>query len=173
MSWSCPNCLFDNNDDSIIKCVCGYEISSIDIQKELSEIVTQQYPLEPGILKEFPASQHNNEHKRRWFSSDYFDIFLWQDNKNSIVKFQLCYDIAHKERALTWTHGMGFCHNSIDCGEKYPTKNHSPILLEDGLFPASEVLEKFTANSHYLEEQVRAFIIEKLSTYHRQNTLSA
>jgi len=54
---------------------------------------------------------------------------------------------------LTWTQGSGFDHNLIDDGESSPLKNLSPILLTDGLFPASEVLKIFVADSEVIEQQ--------------------
>jgi len=35
MSWLCPNCLNDQNDDSTIKCICGYDGTTPVIQNEL------------------------------------------------------------------------------------------------------------------------------------------
>ncbi len=44
MSWLCPNCLNDQNDDSTIKCICGYDETSPAIQNELlnSSIIPQE-----------------------------------------------------------------------------------------------------------------------------------
>jgi hypothetical protein len=117
------------------------------------------------MLKEYPANQHKGEPRRRWFTNNYFDLIVWQDNISEIIKFQLCYDKSGKERALTWTQGRGFDHNLIDDGESSPLKNLSPILLADGLFQASEVLKRFVADSEVIEQQIRAFIIDTLRTY--------
>jgi len=117
------------------------------------------------MLKEYPTRQHKGDPKRRWFSNNYFDLIVWQDDISEIIKFQLCYDKSGKERALTWTQGSGFDHNLIDDGEGSPLKNLSPILLADGLFPASEILNIFVADSEVIEQQIRSFIIDKLSTY--------
>src|SRR6185369_2776466 len=32
------------------------------------------------MLKEYPASQNEEEPGRRWFSDDYFDIIVWLDH---------------------------------------------------------------------------------------------
>ena len=117
------------------------------------------------MLKEYSTQQHQGEQKRRWFTNNYFDLIVWQDNQSEITKFQLCYDKTRKERALTWTKGRGFDHNLIDDGEDSPLKNQSPILLADGLFPAREVLEIFITDSEVIEQQIRSFIIEKLRNY--------
>ncbi len=115
------------------------------------------------MLKEYPTRQHKGELKRRWFSSIYFDLIIWQNDLSEITKFQLCYDKLGKERALTWTEGRDFDHNFIDDGEATPLRNESPVLLADGLFPAKEVLNKFITDSGVIEQQIRSFIIEKLN----------
>jgi hypothetical protein len=28
MPWVCPSCGFDGNDDSIVRCICGYELTA-------------------------------------------------------------------------------------------------------------------------------------------------
>lgn len=118
------------------------------------------------MLKEYDTFQHPGEMKRRWFSDDYFDVIVWQDNACAITEFQLCYDKNGKERAVTWTRGGGFRHNRIDTGESSPLKNQSPILLADGLFPASEVLGIFIVNSGEIEPYIRSFIADRLKDYY-------
>jgi hypothetical protein len=117
------------------------------------------------MLKEYPTQQHRGEQNRRWFSNPYFDLIVWQNSLSEITKFQLCYDKSGKERAVTWTQGKGFDHNLIDEGEETPFKNQSPILLKDGQFHASEVLEIFIADSELIDQQIRSFVIDKLSSY--------
>lgn len=117
------------------------------------------------MLKEYPVRQHQGELKRRCFSDDFFDIYVWVDNHSTISKFQLCYNKKRNEHALTWTKENGFQHYSIDDGEASPTKNQTPIFASDGLFPANEVFEKFVVNSEGIDQKVRSFLIEKLSSY--------
>jgi len=117
-------------------------------------------------LREYPVYQHKGEPRRRWFTDDFFDIFVWFHNDDStITGFQLCYDKQAKERALTWIRGRGFRHDLIDDGETTPTKNRAPILVRDEEFPASEVLVLFITSSGGIEERIRALIIEKLCLY--------
>ena len=58
--------------------------------------------------------------KRRWFESDYFDLFIWQDPSGDFVRFQLCYDVELHERALVWNTAEGFYHDGVDHGEGRP-----------------------------------------------------
>ena len=119
------------------------------------------------MLKEYPTQQHKGDFKRRWFSSSYFDLIIWQNDLSEITRFQLCYDKQGQERALTWTEGRDFDHNYIDDGETTPLRNETPVLLADGLFPAMVVLDKFIADSGVIEQQIRSFIIEKLNSAQR------
>lgn len=116
-------------------------------------------------LREYPVYQHKGEPRRRWFTDDFFDIFVWFHKDTTITGFQLCYDKQVKERALTWVRGRGFRHDLIDDGEATPTKNRSPILVRDGEFPASEVLVLFITSSGGIEDPIRSLIIEKLCRY--------
>jgi hypothetical protein len=114
------------------------------------------------MLKEYPATQHKGEPKKRWFADDYFEIIIWLDNDSAISGFQLCYDKKKNERALTWTKQNGFRHDWVDGGETSPTKNRSPILTEDGAFQVAPVLQQFILRSKNMEGPLRSFIIEKL-----------
>jgi hypothetical protein len=117
------------------------------------------------MLKEYPATQHKGEPNKRWFADDYFDIIIWLDNDSAVSGFQLCYNKKNNERALTWTKAHGFRHDLINGGETSPTKNQTPILMGDGVFPAGKVLEMFIVRSIHMEESFRSFIIEKLRNY--------
>ena len=75
------------------------------------------------MLKEYlQVRQIEGESKRRWFSDDYFDLIVWFDEQDEITGFQLCYDIHHVQRAVTWQKDSGFSHHKIDDGENRPGK---------------------------------------------------
>ena len=47
-------------------------------------------PAERGPLREIRIVQQDDPSlRRRWFESDYFDLFIWQDLSGTFVKFQL------------------------------------------------------------------------------------
>lgn len=117
------------------------------------------------MLKEYPASQHEGEPRRRWFADDYFDIIVWLDQNETLLGFQLCYDKKRNEHSLTWTRSGGFQHDLIDDREESPAKKESPILIADGPFPADKVMERFITDSEGIEQEIRSFIIEKLSAF--------
>ena len=49
--------------------------------------------------------------QRRWFHDEYFDLFVWQDEAGSVVRFELCYGAGASERALVWLGGERFFHD--------------------------------------------------------------
>ena len=51
---------------------------------------------------------------RRWFQSDYFDLFTFQDDTGAFTGFQLCYDVERNERAFSWSAANGFFHDGVD-----------------------------------------------------------
>lgn len=117
------------------------------------------------MLKEVPQKGRVGDDQRRWFSDEYFDLIVWLDNQQNITGFQLCYDIRRCERVLTWTNEYGFRHERVDAGESNPMKNHTPILVVGGAFPADAVLESFTLKSSEIDEEIRAFVINMLQRY--------
>lgn len=98
-----------------------------------------------STLREIPlARQHPGEPKRRWFTSSGIDLFVWVDDGGTPTGFQLCYDKASREHALSWTAERGFSSMAVDGGESRPGRyKGSPILVIDGAFDARRILEKF------------------------------
>jgi hypothetical protein len=39
MAWKCPSCGFDQNEDSVVRCVCGYELPPVEYQNQNYERV--------------------------------------------------------------------------------------------------------------------------------------
>jgi hypothetical protein len=116
------------------------------------------------MLKEYQAKNHKGEPRRRWFSNEYFDVYVWQERESAVTKFELCYDKKGRERALAWAEGVGFCHYLIDSGEISPVKNRAPILVADTeIIPIEELLERFTRESSQIQQEIRSFIIEKIT----------
>ncbi len=53
------------------------------------------------------VKQQPGENFCRWFSDEYFDLYVWTDPSGTITGFQLCYDKPGKERAFTWFSDSG------------------------------------------------------------------
>jgi hypothetical protein len=109
--------------------------------------------------------QIKGEPRRRWFTDEHLDLVIW-DEEREIVGFQLCYDKAHGERAVTWKTESGFSHNAVDDGEDRAGRyKGSPILLADGVFDAERVAAIFLGHSGVLDAKSSDFIYLKLLEY--------
>ncbi|MFC1668833.1 hypothetical protein ACFL20_00450 [Spirochaetota bacterium] len=114
------------------------------------------------------AKQVPGEGFRRWFSDDYFELIVWFENdKETITGFQLCYDIYRKERALTWRKDKGYLHNKIDDGEETPLAHkRTPILVKDGLFDKDGIGKKFMESSKNIDDDIIDLVYSKIVEYY-------
>ena len=111
--------------------------------------------------------------KRRWFESDYFDLFVWQDPDGALVGFQLCYDVELNERALVWNRAEGFYHDGVDHGEGGAGgPGQAPIMVRDGKFDSGTVVPRFEREAARMPAEVRDFVLAKMRDHlielHRQ-----
>ena len=117
------------------------------------------------MLKEFRnAKQHKGEPFRRLFSDDYFDLYVWLDQKENILGVQLCYDYQNDGRALTYIDGK-YSHNAIDDGEASPLRNLSPILVADGVFPKEMISGRFEIESKKLPVDIAAYVKKAIEQF--------
>jgi hypothetical protein len=119
------------------------------------------------------VEQNDPTLKRRWFESDYFDLFIWQDPSGDFVRLQLCYDVELNERALVWNRAEGFYHDGVDHGdEPGGTLGQAPILVRDGKFDSGTVVPRFESEAVQIPGDVRDFVIAKMREHlielHRQ-----
>ncbi|HEY6240857.1 MAG TPA: hypothetical protein VIW78_08460 [Burkholderiales bacterium] len=123
---------------------------------------------ERSLLREvLIVEQKDPGFKRRWFESDYFDLFIWQNGDGDFVRFQLCYDVELNERALVWSVSEGFYHDGVDTGGI-----QAPILVRDGKFDSGTVVPLFEQESVQMPADVRDFALTKMREHlielHRQ-----
>ncbi|OHD60963.1 MAG: hypothetical protein A2014_03075 [Spirochaetes bacterium GWF1_49_6] len=113
-------------------------------------------------VRQIPGEGH-----RRWFTDEYFDLYVWYDKEhdNDPVGFQLCYGKIETDHALTWKLKSGFSHDGVDTGENSAAANRSPVLVADGLFPKTATLREFDERSHDIDKHVKKFVHKKLSDY--------
>lgn len=109
--------------------------------------------------------QQPEELRKRWFTDEYYDLFVWYGEDGEISSFQLSYDKGRNERALTWTRKGGFRHTGVDSGEDSPIDSMSPILVADGLFDSAAEAERFHAESGEIDPQVSRFVYSRLLRY--------
>ena len=117
------------------------------------------------MLREFKARQLPDDYRRRWFSDEYFDLYVWYEADGSIHGFQLAYDKFGNEHALTWTSARGFRHSVIDSGESTPFSHLTPILTAGGDFPADRVVHELCERASQLEDDVRELVIRKIREF--------
>ena len=124
------------------------------------------------------AKQAENGPKRRWYQSDYFDLFLFYYRHGEradaradreFVAIQLCYDIRRNQRSLEWKKESGFSHHRVSKGgDTMSDHGSSASLLEQGGdFDAQAVIGRFMRESEGLPPLVRKLVMEKLAEYAR------
>lgn len=115
------------------------------------------------MLKELSVSQNEEGVFRRWFQDDYFHLIIWYEaDTGGIRGFQLCYDVSKEERSLTWLSGKGFLHNAVDEGSRPMRHPSSPLLVEDGAFPAQSVIERFIEARGSIDGNIARLVVEKI-----------
>jgi hypothetical protein len=103
---------------------------------------------------------------KRWFSDEFFDLFVWYDDKHVIVSFQLCYNKPRDEHSLTWRIPSSYYHQRVDDGESHPGKNKStPILLPDGAVDSRALSTRFKMESEHIDKEVSSFVEGKLEEF--------
>lgn len=110
-----------------------------------------------------------DEPRRRWFHSADMDLIVWfaegDVGEGSVpIAFQLCYDKARAEKALSWKPERGFVHLLVDDGESAHGKyKATPLLMPDGACELGVLGQRFNAAGKGLPAAIRAFITTKLS----------
>jgi len=101
--------------------------------------------------------------RRRWFSDRKLDLYVWYDDGDNIVQFQICYDKGPDEQALSWQADSGLSNRSVDDGESGVFRmKSSPILTVDSAFNASAVCELFVESGQKLEHDLYEFVLARL-----------
>jgi hypothetical protein len=109
--------------------------------------------------------QDNPSLRRRWFQSDYFDLFTWQDAGGYFNCFQLCYDVELNERALVWSKEYGFYHDGVEHEDRGLSRPASALLVENGRFDSGTVAPRFAAESAQIAPEVREWVVSKIREY--------
>jgi hypothetical protein len=106
---------------------------------------------------------------RRWFHSDYFDLFVWQAPDGEVLSFQLCYGIDTSERALVWRREIGFFYDGVDLGDAKPERASAAQSEGDGNgpFPATAVAARFAREAEGVPNEIRNFVITRIREFGR------
>ncbi|MBW1807423.1 MAG: hypothetical protein JRJ19_07215 [Deltaproteobacteria bacterium] len=103
---------------------------------------------------------------QRWFTDDYFDLFVWFDDADEIIQFQLAYKKnTADEKTLIWKAESGYDHFGIDDGENAGRIKAAPILVADGIFDCRKVADRFSERSGSIDQGVATFVEQKLLAY--------
>lgn len=104
--------------------------------------------------------------RRRWFRDPEiqggWDLIIWYDDAARIRGFQLCYERAGQEHALTWRQGARLTHQRVDNGEGVPMHDMTPILVPGNLPAPSDILDTFVARAAKLDHDIVATVTREL-----------
>jgi hypothetical protein len=121
------------------------------------------------MLREIPGTrQIRGEPRRRWFSSEFMDLYVWYDTAGDPLGFQLCYGKPSAERAFTWFRPGNFSHMRVDKGGREGADGGgkgTPLLVLDGLFEAPAVAREFERECRDLPAELVALVAAKIDEY--------
>ena len=118
------------------------------------------------MLREIPETrQIRGEPRRRWFNSDAMDLYVWYDNEDAPLGFQLCYGKPNAERALTWFRPASYSHMRVDHGGPFGGRGQTPLLVADGLFDPATVSTQFARLAAELPEDVRGLVATRIDAF--------
>jgi hypothetical protein len=97
--------------------------------------------------------------RRRWFSSPYFDLFLFLDAAGGrVTGFHLCYDREGDEHAIVWDGGKAVAHYRVDSCEAGHISSLTPILVEARAEVNRDVLERFERESRAVDREIATVV---------------
>lgn len=105
------------------------------------------------------TSQKIGAPKRRWFVDSSMDLFVWINDDDEVVSFQLTYDKPHAEKAITWSEEKGITHLGVDDGKRPGKHPGSPLLVKDGVIKPLKIVSMLSKNSGDLDPSIKNFIV--------------
>ena len=119
------------------------------------------------------VKQERKKDRKRWFTDEDWDVYVWVRGDGSFSGFQLCYDKSERQRALTWMDGSEPTHAAVDEDESgLAGEMRAPLLVADGTFDVRGVARRFWQVSSEIDQQVRNHIIIKLKELMRVKATS-
>lgn len=125
------------------------------------------------MLKEISdLTQTSDDLKRRWFSDETLDMYVWYDNSNEISEFQISYNKQSDEQVLTWNNKSGLSHHGVDSGSTDPKKmKSSPILTEESRHNIELVRKLFMESGKKLEHDLYEYVFSPSKVCNLSKTL--
>ena len=122
-----------------------------------------------GVIEMHHVRQDSPDHIRRWFFDEQFDLIAFYKPDGALDGFQLCYDKARHEKALTWFADRSISHHNVDSGEQSPWYNRSPMLTQcDGRAEMPRLLAAFRTSDHGLPDELKLLVVQKIEEYARR-----
>jgi len=109
------------------------------------------------------VKQERKKDRRRWFTDDYWDLYVWIRPDGTYSGFQLCYGKTDVQRALTWMEGAEPVHAGISEEENPTDRNRAALLVADGFFDVAEVTRRFSQDAGNIDTEIRAYVQRKLA----------
>lgn len=116
------------------------------------------------MLKEISdLTQTSDDLRRRWFSDNNLDLYIWDDKNNDIFEIQICFNKDSDEQVLTWNKESGLSCHMVDSGSTSPIKmKSSPILTKESKHNIETVRRLFIERGQKLEHDLYELILSKL-----------
>ena len=114
--------------------------------------------------------QNPGEPRRRWFTDDAMDLFVWCAD-DGYTGFQLSFGKPADEHAITWRRGEDLQHTRVDDGSRPGQYPGSPLLVADGEFDRDTVLHDFLSRAEAVENGIVAVVAKVLRD--KQSTAEA
>lgn len=106
------------------------------------------------LIEPSKMTRRDGGYRRRWFTDEDMDLYLWLDDDGELARVQLCYDRRGNQRVLSWAREHGYRHDRIDDGEGVAGKARTPILVLDGHCDIDAVLVRFRAAAGALDRDL-------------------
>ena len=106
--------------------------------------------------------QNRDEPRRRWFTSNDLDLFVWYDSEDAIIQFQLCYNKGENEQALTWQREAGLTHHFVDDGEGGIYRMKSTVLIDGDLSDTGNVRQAYIDAGRELDQDLYTFVLDRI-----------
>ena len=93
------------------------------------------------------------------------DLYVWYDNQDAPLGFQLCYGKPEAERALTWFRPASSSHMRVDTASPTGQGRGTPLLVLDGLFDAGSVAAQFARFGAELPADIRDLVAAQIAAF--------
>lgn len=113
------------------------------------------------------TNQWKSEPKKRWFTSLSMDIFVWFNDDDEIISYQIAYNKPHDEKALLWSKEKGYSHLGVDDGSNPGKHPCSPLLVADGLVKPDQIVSMLKEDKGGLAPWIKNFIVSGIEEYFR------